>query len=160
MTLTAGNVLGRSTEPNEHVGSSVALSGDAKRLVIGAPNDVGTTNSQIFGAAYIFKRGDSPGAWGSTAGDGSVAVEKEFSVYTFPNRISQGHKFGSSVALDQDGNTLVIASSGGNRVNVFERSGTTWTHKKTITSSGGVISLDDAGDRLAIGSPGDDTGGG
>lgn len=78
----------------DHFGSSVALSADGKRAIVGAPDENNGTNID-HGAAFVYGRsGDS---W--TLESKLVAVEKE-----------EYAAFGTSVALDSDGHTAVIGA--------------------------------------------------
>ena len=89
----------------DHLGHSVAVSGDGSAVVAGAPwNDAGGPNR---GAAYLYAR--PPGGWTSTA--------------TFTARLTaadgdDGDELGSSVAVSGDGSTVVAGAplndAGGN----------------------------------------------
>ena len=84
----------------DQLGYSVAISGDGNTLVVGAPWGDGDIANQ--GAAYVFTK--PGGGWGTT------------STYTAKLTVSTlygGHaydKFGSSVAISADGNTIVVGA--------------------------------------------------
>ena len=132
-----------------HTGNSVALSGDANTMAIGAPFESGgaagingnQNDNSLYasGAVYVYVRqGDS---WTQQA-------------YVKASNPGQSDHFGSSVALSRDGNTMAIAAhweaSGATGVNgnqndnsipqagavyVFTRTGTTWTQQAYIKAS-------------------------
>ena len=84
----------------DQLGYSVAISGDGNTLVVGAPWGDGDIANQ--GAAYVFTK--PGGGWGTT----STYIAK-LTVST----LYGGHaydKFGSSVAISADGNTIVVGA--------------------------------------------------
>lgn len=105
--------------PEETVGGrfghSVALSGDGKTALIGAPN-----NEVGVGAVWVFTR--SGENWSQQAPRLRAGGEM----------LGVGH-LGSSVALSESGNTALVGASGdnGNRGAAwgFTRSGSTWTRQ-------------------------------
>ncbi|MEL6716099.1 MAG: FG-GAP repeat protein, partial [Planctomycetota bacterium] len=133
-TLTASNgALG------DRFGDDVAVSGD--RLVASAPGHGAT------GAAYVFER--SGGAWSEVAVLGLPAG-------------SSDDGFGSDV--DVDGTTVAVGAQTGNdvgTVHVFVESAGVWTLEQRIQPRGLTAfarfgsAVDLAGDRLAVGAPGD-----
>jgi trimeric autotransporter adhesin len=132
-----------------HTGNSIALSGDANTMAIGAPfesggaagvnGNQGDNSAYASGAVYVFVRqGDS---WAQQA-------------YVKASNPGQSDHFGSSVVLSRDGNTMAVAAhweaSGATGVNgnrndnsvpqagavyVFTRTGTTWTQQAYIKAS-------------------------
>jgi len=153
-------------------GQSLALAQDT--LVVGAPGESGLSpgingdqtnilHGNEIGAAYVFTRSGS--TWTQQA-------------YIKPSYISSGAlKFGTSVALSDDGNTLVVGtpyehgvSTGINGVEnnqtggfigavwVYTRTGSTWTKQAYIKASisvgyfGGSVGLTDDGNTLAVSS--------
>src|SRR5262245_2283627 len=132
-----------------HTGTSIAVSGDATTMAIGAPLESGGTpgingnqsdNSMYAaGAVYVYVRqGDS---WTQQA-------------YVKASNPGQNDHFGSSVALSRDGGTMAVAAHweesaatgiNGNQndnsvpqagaVYVFTRTGTTWTQQAYIKAS-------------------------
>ena len=166
-------------------GWSVALSGDGKRLAVGAPADTGqASDTSNAGAVYLFTFGD-----GNFTGGQNVAVfgkgytrnssnPKNFDV---PG-VNGGGYFGSSVALNADGSRLVVGSpwttaandssktnSGSVRLFTFSDANfTAGTLSNTIGAGYGVnvsldasdgfgssVSLSADATRLAIGARGD-----
>jgi FG-GAP repeat protein len=145
-----------------HTGNSVALSGDANTMAIGAPFEGGgaagvngnQNDNSVYasGAVYVYVRqGDS---WTQQA-------------YVKASNPGQSDHFGSSVVLSRDGNTLAVAAhweaSGATGVNgnqndnsvpqagavyVFTRTGTTWTQQAYIKASntGRATKGEDIGD--------------
>lgn len=98
-------------------GSSVALDADGNTAVVGAF----LQNSQ--GAAHVFVR--SVNVW-------------TYQSKIVPNDIRVGDSFGDSVAISNDGDTIVIGASSklsGGAMYTFIRSGTTWTQREKIVSS-------------------------
>lgn len=98
-------------------GSSVALDADGNTAVVGAF----LQNSQ--GAAHVFVRSDNTWTYQSKI---------------VPNDIRVGDSFGDSVAISNDGDTIVVGASSklsGGAMYTFIRSGTTWTQREKIVSS-------------------------
>lgn len=98
-----------NAQPEDHFGTSVALSADGSTLVVGAPDQDdhqrgvanGSTASQAApqsGAAYVFIR-SAAGAWMQQA-------------YVKASNADLDDKFGGSVALSGDGNTLAVGAPG------------------------------------------------
>lgn len=130
-----------NTEAEDNFGEHVGLSGDGNTIVVSAPredsiavgiNGNGASNTAAdSGAAYVFVRSGT--TWSQQA-------------YVKAATIGSSDRFGSSVAISDDGNTLAIGApdeSGGSTgvggdpnapggslsgaVHVYARSGTTWT---------------------------------
>ncbi len=140
-------------------GWSVALSDDGNTLAVGAPyedsaaanNPSGNTSTDS-GAVYIFVK------------SGNDWVQQGF---LKAQTVVAGANFGNSVALSSDGNTLAVGaplengSQGGTYV--FTRSNNSWAQKQRVQASnaysnalfGWSVALNDAGDTLAVGSPGE-----
>jgi len=132
-----------------HTGTSIALSGDANTMAVGAPFESGgsrgvngnqSDNSMYAaGAVYVYaRRGQS---WTQQA-------------YVKASNPGQNDHFGSSVALSRDGNTMAVAahweSSAATGINgnqnddsipqagavyIFTRTGTNWTQQAYIKAS-------------------------
>ena len=95
-----------NTNPNDHFGFDVSLSGDGNTLAVGAydesSNAIGIDGNQAnnssaaSGAAYVLTR-DGMGVWSQQA-------------YIKPSNTDVGDYFGRSVALSGDGNTLAIGA--------------------------------------------------
>ena len=83
---------------SDQLGDSVAISGDGNTLVVGAPWGDGDIANQ--GAAYVFTK--PGGGWGTT----STYTAK----LTNSDHANAYDKFGSSVAISADGNTIVVGA--------------------------------------------------
>ncbi|HEY3160484.1 MAG TPA: hypothetical protein VGJ78_16075 [Vicinamibacterales bacterium] len=132
-----------------HTGTSIALSGDANTMAVGAPFESGgsrgvngnqSDNSMYAaGAVYVYVRQGQ--SWTQQA-------------YVKASNPGLNDHFGSSVALSRDGNTMAVAAhweaSGATGINgnqnddsvpqagavyVFTRAGTTWTQQAYIKAS-------------------------
>jgi hypothetical protein len=135
-------------------GKSVALSADGNTALIGGPSD----NNGAVGAAWVFTRSSS--TW-----------TQQGAKLTGSGESGEG-RFGWSVALSSEGNTVLI---GGYQDNgfvgaawVFTRSGSTWTQQgKKLTGSGEIggglfgwsVALSSEGNTALIGGWGDNEGG-
>src|SRR5436190_11358610 len=132
-----------------HTGTSLALSGDANTMAVGAPFESGGSrgvngnqndnSTYAAGAVYVYvHQGES---WTQQA-------------YVKASNPGQNDHFGSSVALSRDGNTMAVAahweSSAATGINgnqkddsipqagavyVFTRTGTTWTQQAYVKAS-------------------------
>lgn len=153
LRLAVGYVKASNTAADDGFGTSVALSGDGNTLAVGAPGEDGTFSNS--GAVYVFTR--SGGSWiqpGSPIKATSPAL---------------GDRFGSAVALSNDGNTLAVGAPGRNAdagsAYVFVRSGDTWTQEDNRTASnagagdefGTSVALSNDGNTLAVGAPFEDS---
>ncbi|HFE31694.1 MAG TPA: integrin [Gammaproteobacteria bacterium] len=153
-------------------GSSVALSDDGDTLAVGAPGEESTAtgiggdqtdNSADFsGAVYLFTRSGT--TWSQQA-------------YIKASNTDANDKFGASLVLSGDGNTLAVGAVGersaatgiggdqtdnsganGGAVYVFTRSGSVWSQQAYIKASntgggfGGSLGLSNDGNTLAVGS--------
>lgn len=162
-----------NTGVGDHFGAEVALSGDGNTLAVGAlgerSNTTGVNGDQAndaagsSGAVYMFARGGT--GWSQEA-------------YLKATNTGAGDRFGTSVALSEDGNTLAVgapqeASSatgingnqadnsavGSGAVYVFTRSSTTWSPeaylKATNTGAGDrfgySVALSSDGHSLVVG---------
>ncbi len=140
--------------PENHFGSSVAISGDT--AVVGAIAGDGVVTANV-GAAYVFV---TPGSlWSQQAK--LLASDGALNGY-----------FGGSVAID--GGTVVVGASGDNTAGgtdagsayVFVRSGTLWTQQKRLSAADGAasdsfgVSVAIDGDTAMVGAYLDDTPGG
>ncbi len=158
-------------------GSSVWLSGDGTKLVVGAPRDDDGGDSR--GAVYLYTVGGSGATWGSTVTQAVKLSDSHASV-----SLDDDDRFGSSVSLSGDGMKLAVGASrdddgGGNRgaVYLFTVGGSGATWGSTVTQAvklsdshasvslddrdwfGSGVSLSDDGTKLAVGAYGDDDGG-
>ena len=145
-------------EGGDHLGWSVALSGDGQLAAVGAPNnDAGGDNR---GAVYLFKQ--PAGGWEDTT---------QLVKLTASDGVDNDH-LGWSVGLSGDGETLVVgvpeqAAGGSYRgaVYLFVRPSEGWeyqTHTAKLTASDGddqdwlgwTVSVDGDGDTVAAGAYG------
>ena len=138
-------------------GQSVSMSGDGYTAAVGWPDRKHATY-------------DTPGCvriWTRSGTTWSQQTE------IFASDATNSHKFGQSVSLSEDGATLAVGASQGNRVYIYTRSGTTWTEQKKILDGvdhtishqigngwyGESVDLTSDGNNLVIGSPSYDYGG-
>jgi hypothetical protein len=152
------NLLGQEIygeAPNDSVGLSVALNGDGTVLAAGSIYNDGT--GSYAGHVRIYEYNGS--SWVQKGSD----IDGE----------SAGDKSGMSVAITPDGNTVAIGASGndGNGSNsghlrVFYWSGSAWVQKGADIDGehagdicGISVDINDAGNRLIAGSPGNSDGG-
>ncbi|MCS6799263.1 MAG: hypothetical protein NZ898_12180 [Myxococcota bacterium] len=113
----------------DEFGSSVALSGDGTRALIGARGD------------DVAERTDQGSAYAYVASAGSWSQEAQLA----PSPAAAGLNFGSSVALDSMGQTAVVGAPNedvGGRPDqgaayVFARMGTAWMGPSRLTAMGG-----------------------
>ncbi len=171
-------VKASNTGANDYFGESVALSGNGNTLAVGAANEdssttginstpnegTGVTSGVNYdaGAVYVFTQVNS--TWAQQA-------------YVKAGNTGTGDMFGISVALNNNGNTLVVgaegeassgtginstpteSAAGAGAVYVFQRINTTWAQQayvKASNTSGGdrfgtSVSLSSDGNTLAVG---------
>jgi len=127
----------------------VRLSGDANYAIVGAPYD--DDNGTFAGTAFIFVRSGS--TWSQQQKIQSAGITSQ-------------DRFGSSVAIDEDGDTVVVGAMKHDSLKgksfVWVRSGTTWSQQAAIQHSdnsdtqnngfGSSADIDDSGDIIIIGS--------
>jgi trimeric autotransporter adhesin len=120
-------LTGSDTTAGDHLGVSVAVSGDGGIALLGAAGWSSAT-----GAAYVFSRS------GTT--------------WTQQQRLAisggaAGDRFGTAAALSGDGSTALVGAPAGNSgagaAYAFTRAGTTWAQQQELTASDGA-----AGDRF------------
>ena len=176
--LKAGNF-----EAGDQFGWSVALDADGDILVAssvfedGAPGGLFNNNDlEDSGAAYVFRR--EAGVWPAP---GSIEGVR----YLKASNADEADFFGQKVAISGDGNTIAVAAvaEGSNvtgidgdqtnndltnagAVYVFRNSGEEWTQEAYIKASntdaednfGLALELDETGDLLVVGAPGESSG--
>jgi hypothetical protein len=133
----------------EGVGTSVSLSADGTRALVGAPYRDG-----FRGSAYVFVRAGT--TWTEEAN--LMASDR-----------APDDRFGVSVSLSGDGTGALVGASYENgqqgSAYVFRRIGTAWAQEGTPLVAnirrftayfGGSVALDGAGTRAAVGAAGDD----
>jgi hypothetical protein len=143
----------------EYFGKAVAITPDGNTIVIGAYR---ANTPPYSGRAYVYVRSNSNSAWSLDAT--LVASDVQ---YTDNN--------GYSVAISDDGNTVVTGAINENHFDtgypsgsayVFVRSGTTWTNQAILVSQertsdpnwlsgrfGWSVSISGDGDTIAVGEP-------
>ncbi|WP_438034059.1 FG-GAP repeat protein [Sorangium sp. So ce204] len=152
-------LVASDTAPYDHLGFSVALSGDSAILgAYGANSSVSSSNQT--GAAYVFVRS------GSTWTEQQKLMASNITINTPPVALNASSQFGYSVAIDGDsaivgsrfGRTS-LAATGEGLAYRFTRSGSTWSEVEIIDAStaasgdqvGHSVSLD--GTTTVVGAP-------
>lgn len=134
------------TVPYGAFGASVALAQQGRIALAGAPSEQSNT-----GAAYVFSR------IGATWSSGTKLTALD---------ATRGEYFGLSIALDAQGRTSLIGAPGRNNGSgvayVFTHPAGAWTQQAELTADDAVahhhfgwsVVLDEGGDRILAGSPG------
>ncbi len=172
-------LVASNNEENDHFGSAIALSSDGNTIAVGAYGESSSArgiggiqdNNALVraGAVYVFSRSGS--SWSQQA-------------YVKASTTDAEDRFGESVGMGSDGNTMVVGAPGedsnatgvggsqgsdfaesAGAVYVFRRSGTIWAQQAFLKASntdsndnfGTSVGLSDAGDALAVGAPGEDS---
>ena len=172
-------VKASNTDTRDEFGLHLALSGDGNTLAVGARGEASSATgiggletdnlANESGAVYVFTR--SGATWAQQA-------------YVKASNAQNGDRFGRAVALNGDGNVLVVAAvdessaatgidgdQANNRATFsgaaygFVRSGATWTQVRYIKASntgagdffGWSLALSADGGTLAIGAPDEDS---
>jgi hypothetical protein len=131
-------------------GTSVTISADGSRAVLGAPGDDGGATDA--GAAHVFVRSGAGWTWEATL-SGSAP--------------SAGARFGSAVAISADGARVLVGAPGTSAGDpgaayVFVRTGTSWTEERWLQNFragdrfGASVALSADGARALVGAPFDD----
>ncbi len=155
--------------------ANIALSSDARRLVVGAPNEdssgTGVNNTESdpsghfdSGTVYMFSRNSDDDDW-------------ELEAYIKASNTGYKDMFGASVALSGDGNTLAVGAhnegsafiddqendlfDGAGAVYMFEWSGEEWVQQAYLKADwpfkgdrfGWSVALSHGGERLGVGAP-------
>ncbi|HEX6928996.1 MAG TPA: hypothetical protein VF267_07080, partial [Gammaproteobacteria bacterium] len=152
-------------EPFNAFGASVALDGAGLTAAVGEPFKV--IDNADDGMVHIFSRElslDGKGPWSKQA---TLQLPKE--------RLGDFAQFGYSVALSDDGNTLVVGapfssngSASGNGVGsvcVFKRTDQAWDAGTCVNNPqtdndlfGHAVAINETGDRIVVGAPLEDSG--
>lgn len=172
-------VKASNTGAGDIFGTSVSLSSDGNTLAVGAAGEASDATgvggyplsnaASDAGAVYVFSR------------TGSVWAQQ---AYVKASNTGAGDRFGGSVSLSGDGNTLAVGATqedsaatgiGGNQasdaasssgaVYVFLRTGSVWTQQAYVKASnaetldvfGSSVSLSSDGNTLAAGAYGEDS---
>ncbi len=161
-----------SLKNSDFFGTSVSLSGDGKKLAVGAYGDDG--GGTDLGTVYLYM----------IAGSTVTQAVKPFRFHASVS--DNGDNFGISVSLSADGSKLAVGASGDDdgptqeknqgAVYLYTVAGSSWG--KTVTQAtklsnfytrlslskddrfGNSVSLSNDGSKLAVGARGDDDGGG
>ncbi len=151
-----------NTDADDAFGWWVALSEDGNTLAVGAPNEDSSTTgvnsgadniAMDSGAVYVFVRRD--GIW-------------EQQAFVKASNSGNFDRFGWSVALSGDGDTLAVGAPGedlSGATYIYTRVGGNWTEQVLLKASnaealdlfGGSVSLGLNGERLAVGAIGEDS---
>lgn len=125
---------------------SINKAGD--RVVVGMPYVVGYNEA---GEAIV-----PPGKTAVYAYAGGVSWNRLGNTLS---GLNNSEIFGSSVDIDEFGNTIIVGSNNGAKI--YRLINNTWTNISPITIPGVVssVSLNDAGDRIAVGLPNDSSNG-
>ena len=158
---------------NRSFGAAIAISEDGSTMAVGAPSFGGILPAgqgdapPDSGGVYIFAKSDNDLGW----------VQQEFLVASNAN---PDDRFGTSVALSADGNTLAVGATGedsnANGVGgdqsdnnaessgaayVFKRDGTEWVQEEYLKPTlapgalfGTSIDISDDGNTISVGAPG------
>jgi hypothetical protein len=150
------------TDTVARFGHAVDISSDGLTIAVGSPQDfgAGSSISDDTGAVWIFRLSNS------------IWTQEGLKLYGVPS--SSNNQQGRSVSLSADGNILAIGApkstvpnSGDGEVFIFvydldtkswNQQGTVLSHTGLSTSSsqGWSVALDDTGETLVVGAPGDD----
>jgi hypothetical protein len=170
-------------QPDEHsrFGMSVALSGDGKTALVGAPWENGGT-----GGAWVFTRGEEgwvqsgpmltiPAADSKIGDCGTETAEEVEEIEGGETgggseETADECRFARAVAVDGDGGMLVIgaprAHSDAGAVWIYTRSGSTWTETSELLSPAGgkgafgrSVAVSSDGETVLVGAPQSGTGG-
>ncbi len=156
-TPTVVRIAGSDTVSGHGFGRSVAVSRDGSTIVVGAP-EVGTLGSWNRGAAYVFTK--PSGGWSTSATSAKFA-------HSNPN---QHDRFGNSVAVSADGNTVVVGIKGrdqsgvtnpgeayvftkpsGGWVDANQTAGVRLTRSTANQEFGKSVSMSEDGDTIVVG---------
>ena len=147
-------------EVDDYFGVGTSISSDGSVIVVGAEREHANGQTDQ-GSAYIYHK--SGGTWPSTQSQKITMAENDADSY-----------FGSSVALSDDGYTLVVGSSHHDNVAtnegalfIFERGSGTWTQTKKMWASdfatagqmllGQSVAISGDGTNIVAGAWGNDT---
>ena len=121
-------LLASDSENFSKFGNAVSISGDGKTMVVSAPTEDTSPNSDN-GAVYVFTR------------SGTSWVEQAKLIASDANSM---RLFGTSISISEDGNTIVVGTPrfdfyfnvyDGGVAYIFTRSGTTWTEQAKLIAN-------------------------
>jgi len=151
-------VKASNTQESDFFGASVAISSDGNTLAVGAfledsaamgiDGDKEDNTAIDAGAVYVFTRRD--GMWWSQQ------------AYVKASNTARNDRFGWSLALRGDGNTLAVgavSADGAGAVYIFTRNNNSWSQQAYVKASntdwadrfGFSVALSDDGNTLAVG---------
>jgi hypothetical protein len=150
----------------DRFGAAVALSADGNTLAVGAPNEDGSSTvvdgpfDELLadsGAVYVYRR--EAASWATR------------SAYLKPSRSHALYRFGSSVALFEDGSTVLVGApgdgfaslAGSGAAYVFTLANGTWAQSAYLKAPqpgvnaglGASVRLADQGRTIVVGAPGE-----
>jgi hypothetical protein len=176
-TWTEQTVFSGSDSASYDRFSYVCLSGDGNTLAVAAPaHDGAATNA---GKIYIYKYNGS--SWANSvgsneehtittsnyaAGESHIANDYMGRVAGWNTQGAGGGVSNNALSLSYNGNTFAfgaLANHYGGYVNVWTRSGSTWTHQQHFQSATwisntamfGTVTLDASGNKLLVGAMGE-----
>jgi len=135
----------------DSAGAAVAMSGDARRIAVGAPGNDGA-NGQDSGQVRVYTWDTATSAWKQLGAD----IDGE----------AAGDGFGSSVAMSDDGTRIAVGApfnDGANgqdsgHVRVYALSGTNWVQvgadidgEAAYDESGNAVAMSGDGNRIVVG---------
>jgi CO dehydrogenase/acetyl-CoA synthase epsilon subunit len=173
------SILGTNTEVGDDFGASVSISGDGKYLAVGATGEDsnatginGDQDDDTFlqsGATYLFSRSGSSWTQEAYIKASNTAIDDQFGSSVSLNGdgtvLAVGAKFEDSNATGINGDQANNASANSGAVYIFEKPFYFWSQQVYMKASntgnndqfGGMIMLNDAGNRLVIGAANEDS---
>ena len=163
-------LIGTGTVGYSQQGTSVALSGDGKTVLVGGPAD-----NNFIGAVWIFtinggvwtQQGSKLSAGGifegqyvALSGDGNTALSgggpsggawiysRSGSAWTKQAALNSGAGITTGVTLSSDGNTALVGNHNG--AVIWNRSGSAWTQGQQLAGSGAVAAGSNTGFSVAL----------
>ena len=122
LTQQVAKLIASDGDERDSFGSSVAVSEDGSTAIIGAPRDE-DPNGRHAGSVYVFSV--SADNWGQQA-------------KVTPDNGAKNDRFGSSVAVSNDGSTAIIGATGARSSYVYESSGGSWSQQAKVTPDNGA----------------------
>ena len=120
------------------MGTSVAITSDGTRAVVGSPNgDILAQTDEGFATVY-YRSGST---W---------TLESNL---TFSFSAGAGYFLGQSVAINDAGDTVVLGAGGAIQTRVFTRTGTTWTEQASLSKIGHKAATSEDGNTAALADP-------
>jgi len=152
--VLAANLKDPGTGASDFYGSGLAMSRDGRVIAVGAESQANGSNTRA-GKAYVFRKIGT--SW-STNSEDSIVV---------PSAPHSDECFGSSVAIADDGKTLVVgadhSANGGGAAYVFRGDGAgAWSQEAALSPSirgqsdefGYAVAISPGGNEIVVGAPG------